>query len=284
MDTLDGHVSDDEMVYAPLQQFGWQVDSVSWHRNDVDWSQYDVVLIRSTWDYHSCPEEFLRKLTVIEASGTLLLNPLELVRWNIHKTYLYDLEQKGIQIVPSIWPERIDREQIYFALDDFSAEEIIIKPTISAGAHNTFRISLTREQSEITRIVETLHNTDCVIQPFIRSVITEGEFSVFYFGGNYSHTVLKTPKANDFRVQEEHGGIIRSVSPEPTLLECGRQILNVLQSKPFYARIDLVRGDDGYFKLMELELIEPSLYFRTDPASPVRFARALTDWMSCKVL
>lgn len=283
MDTLDGFVSDDELVHAPLQQFGWQIDSVPWRKDNIDWAQYDAVLIRTTWDYHSDPEKFLQKLEEISSSGTLLLNPLDLVTWNIHKTYLFDLEQKGIRIVPSLWPQRIDREQLYFALDDFGSNEIIVKPLISAGARNTFRISCYQESS-IARIVEILKDTECVIQPFIPNVITEGEFSVFYFGGSYSHTVLKTPKQQDFRVQEEHGGFIRSVIADPVLLEYSQQVLNLLESTPFYARVDWVRGDDGKFHLMELELIEPSLYFRTDSSSPVRFARAFEEWMSCKAL
>ncbi len=280
MDTLDGYVSDDELVYQPMRELGWHIDSVSWHRTGVDWSQYDAVLIRTTWDYHKNHEKFLETLNAISLSGTRLVNPFELVKWNIHKTYLRDLEWKGIRIVPAFWPERIDREQLYFALDEFGAEEIVVKPLISAGARNTFRIRYDDAGSVVEEAVNTLAGKECMIQPFMQRVLTEGEYSVFYFGGSYSHAVLKTPKQFDFRVQEEHGGIIRSVViPDPILLEQSQRVLNVLDRLPLYARVDWVRDQYGEYCLMELELIEPSLYFRTDPASPMRFAHAFDAWM-----
>lgn len=279
MDTLDGYVSDDDLVYAPMHELGWRIDSVSWHRDDVDWRIYDAVLIRTTWDYHKDFEKFLDKLAVIDAS-TRLLNPLELVRWNINKLYLCDLEQKGIPTVPAVWPDRIDREQLYFALEEFETSEIVVKPVISAGARNTFRLSKNDPEKMIDEAVHSLAGKVCVIQPFLQNVIREGEFSVFYFGGTYSHTVLKTPKPYDFRVQEEHGGVIRSVTPEPLLIDHGREVLDVLDTTPLYARVDWVRDNDGEYRLMELELIEPSLYFRTDPVSSIRFAQVFDHWMT----
>ncbi|HKI45778.1 MAG TPA: hypothetical protein VKA08_10655 [Balneolales bacterium] len=280
MDTLDGYVSDDELVYQPMRELGWHIDSVSWHRTGVDWSQYEAVLIRTTWDYHRNHEKFLATLNAVNRSGTRLLNPFELVRWNIHKTYLRDLECKGIRIVPALWPGKIDREQLYFAMDEFGAEEIVVKPVVSAGARNTFRIRYDNMESGVEEAVNLLAGKECMIQPFIHNIITEGEYSVFYFGGSYSHAVLKTPKQYDFRVQEEHGGILRSVViPDPILLKRSQKVLDVLDRLPFYARVDWVRDTYEEYSLMELELIEPSLYFRTDPASPVRFAQAFDAWM-----
>lgn len=279
MDTLDGYVCDDELVYQPMRELGWNIDSVSWHRTDVDWSQYDAVLIRTTWDYHRYYEKFIETLKAINRSGTCLVNPLELVIWNIHKTYLRDLEWKGIRVVPAIWPEKIDREQLYFAMEEFGVKEIVVKPVVSAGARNTFRIRNDDAESVAEEAVDVLTGRECMIQPFMQNVITEGEYSVFYFGGSYSHAVLKTPKQSDFRVQEEHGGMIGPVIPDPGLLERSRKVLEVLAILPLYARVDWVRDKDGEYYLMELELIEPSLYFRTDPASPVRFARAFEAWM-----
>ena len=116
-------------------------------------------------------------------------------------------------------------------------------------------------------------------QPFVRSVVEEGEFSLFFFGGAYSHTALKTPKAHDFRVQEEHGGWIRAVEPEPALRALAEDVMDAVAPTPLQARVDLVRMEGDRFALMELELIEPSLYFRTDAASPDRFAHAFDAWM-----
>ena len=108
----------------------------------------------------------------------------------------------------------------------------------------------------------------------------EGEFSLFYFGDTYSHTILKTPKQDDFRVQEEHGGRLKKVEPEKALQKIGKEILDQLEPQPLYTRIDFVRTAEDGFALMELELIEPSLYFNMDPESPERFANVFDDWMN----
>ena len=112
------------------------------------------------------------------------------------------------------------------------------------------------------------------------SIIEEGEFSLFYFNRTYSHTILKTPESGDFRVQEEHGGRIISVTPEQKALQCAMEVLETLNVSLLYARIDLVREETGDYALMELELIEPSLYFRMDPIASTRFAQALAEMVS----
>jgi glutathione synthase/RimK-type ligase-like ATP-grasp enzyme len=117
-----------------------------------------------------------------------------------------------------------------------------------------------------------------MVQPFVNAIVDEGEYSLFYFGGVYSHTILKSPKRGDFRVQEEHGGRITAVAPEHDLRETADNIVASI-SQLLYARVDLVRNDSGKFLLMELELIEPALYFRMDEESPRRFATALDELM-----
>lgn len=114
-----------------------------------------------------------------------------------------------------------------------------------------------------------------MVQPFMSAIVTEGEFSLFFFGSEYSHAILKTPKTGDFRVQEEYGGQLQRIEPEPLLLALSRQALAAIPAATLYARIDWVRAGEG-FALMELELIEPSLYFNLDSQAAERFARVLT--------
>ena len=120
---------------------------------------------------------------------------------------------------------------------------------------------------------------EMLAQPFVDAIVDEGEFSLFYFDGSLSHTILKTPQTDDFRVQEEHGGIITAVTPEEKLVQCGAQVMEALGETPLYARPDFVRTPEGGFALMELELIEPALYFRMDEGSPMRFASAFVRRM-----
>ncbi|MFP5287522.1 MAG: RimK family alpha-L-glutamate ligase [Thermoanaerobaculia bacterium] len=272
-DDLAGYVTDDALAEAPLAELGWAVEHVPW-RQPGGWERYEAVVIRSTWDYHKHPEEFLAVLEEIGRSGARLANPLELVRWNARKTYLRDLESRGLPVVPTVW----DRHPDAGLFDELDADEIVVKPVISASAFHTYR--LRRGDRWSGEMEAAFAGREVMAQPFLRSIVEEGEFSLFYFGGKLSHTVLKSPKEEDFRVQEEHDGLIRKVDPPGHLVEVGHRIVESLPVPLLYARVDLARLDSGGYALMELELIEPSLYFRTDPESPRRFARAFDDWMN----
>jgi len=281
MDDLEGFVSDDELTIGHLHDLGWTVEMASWHKA-YNWSQFDVVVIRTTWDYQNDPDAFLAVLESIDRSGARLENSLELVRWNMQKTYLRDIEAKGASIVPTLWEEgALDTTKLGSFFDQLDAEEIIIKPIIGANADHTFRLPRSRNNAKMAVLEEIFRRRAYMVQPFMRRIVEEGEFSLIYFEGMHSHTILKTPKTNDFRVQEEHGGNIRSVVAEPELLHSGQHVIDSLPQRPLYARVDFVRTKQSTFSLMELELIEPALYFRMDADSPMRFAHALTTRVRC---
>lgn len=276
MDNLANYVSDDELAIAPLNELGWQVETISWRDKTIDWSDFEAVIIRTPWDYQKSPKEFLEILREITASKARLENPLKIVEWNLSKLYLRELENVGIKIVPTIWDEKTADEMSFQNwLAHFNANEIIIKPIISATAEFTYRLK--EFSPELTEIFE---NRAFMVQPFMQNIVSEGEFSLFYFGGIYSHTILKTPKPQDFRVQEEHGGIITQVTPSDKLLDATRKVLDFIAPKPLYARVDFVRDETDNFCLMELELIEPALYLRMDKNAPKRFAKVIDNWMT----
>ena len=271
-----GFVIDDELSYPPLASLGWRVEAISWRMPSVDWSLFDAVVVRSTWDYIADPNAFLAVLTEIERAGTLLFNALDLVRWNIRKTYLRDLAQRGVPVVPTIWRERLAPHELLELLGEVGSDEVVIKPVIGLNAHGVFRVNAQSARQPSADLVAQYAEREFMVQPFLSHVISEGEFSLFYFNGVLSHAILKTPKQHDFRVQEEHGGVIRAIQAESGLREAGDTALRALDSIPLYARADFVRAnhDDGFW-LMELELIEPSLYLRMDVDAPERFAQAL---------
>jgi hypothetical protein len=282
MDNLDEFVVYDHLLFEPLKELGWQAEEVSWRKNDVDWNHFDAVIIRSPWDYQKNPKAFLEVLSEIEQSDALLENSLEIVKWNIDKTYLRDLESHGVEIVPSRWHKSFNADLFPAIFSDLKSEEIVIKPTISAGADDTFRIHKSNYDIFIDDLKSTFKNRPFLVQPFMENITAEGEFSVFFFGDTYSHTILKTPKTNDFRVQEEHGGRLTLVEPEDDLLNVARTMRDMIEPEPLYTRADYVRTANDSFALMELELIEPSLYFNMDPESPKRFAKAFDKWMKKK--
>ena len=282
MDNLDEFEVYDDLLIAPLSRRGWSVEMVSWRDRKVDWNAFEAVIIRSPWDYQQDAELFMNVLKEIDDSSARLENPLELVQWNIDKTYLRELQEKGILIVPTLWGAELGREQLNEAFEQLGKPELVIKPTISANADDTFRIKRELDSKTENEILRTFHNRAYMIQPFMNGIVAEGEFSLFYFGGEYSHTILKTPGEGDFRVQEEHGGILKSVEPETQLLKRAQQTMAGMDPQPLYARADYVRTEANDFALMELELIEPSLYFNMDPESPERFARIFARWMRTK--
>jgi glutathione synthase/RimK-type ligase-like ATP-grasp enzyme len=279
MDHLDDFECYDELTLPHLKDLGWQVEMVSWRADNIDWDQYKAVIIRSPWDYQDDAAAFANRLTEIEASKAELLNSKSTCEWNINKTYLRELESKGAAIVPTLWPEHFDANQLAGYFTHFKTEQIILKPLVSANADNTFWLKKSNYADKVNELEQCFKAREFMVQPFMQSVIDEGEFSLFYFAHQYSHCILKTPKADDFRVQEEHGGRLKAVEPEPKLLEQAEQILKLVSPKTLYARVDVVRHGEQ-FALMELELIEPSLYFNMDSQSPKRFAQALNDWLS----
>ena len=276
-DNLEGYVIDDDLCYAPLRKLGLNPETISWRNAQMDWSEFVGAIVRSTWDYQRNLPAFLSTMDRIAAS-TRLANPIEIVRWNSNKTYLQDLEQRGARIAPTIWKEEgIDNSDLAQCYDEFETDTIVVKPTVSANAENT--ICLTRGQNPSPELLAVFKERPSMVQPFMQGIVEEGEFSLFYFNRAYSHTILKTPAPQDFRVQEEHGGIIRAAKPESTLLAAGDRVMALLDKDLLYARIDFVRERDD-FTLMELELIEPSLYLRMDDGAPERFAATVAKWLS----
>ncbi|MBK7500331.1 MAG: hypothetical protein IPI19_14920 [Ignavibacteriales bacterium] len=276
-DNLENFFTYDKLLFEPMKKIGWMAEEISWKNEEVNWNDYNSVIVRSTWDYQNDSEKFLNVLEKINNSSAYLENNLDLMRWNMNKNYLYDLENKGIRIVETIWEKSFNPNTAFQYFDKLKSDEIIIKPNISANADNTFR--LTRE-----KLIEKLHDLEKIfadrefmVQPFMQNIVDEGEYSLFFFNGEFSHCVLKRPKEKDFRVQEEHGGKFKSVVPSEQQKTIGKNIIDKLAVLPLYGRTDLVRTVDNDFALMELELIEPSLYFNMDSESPTRFANAFAE-------
>lgn len=275
-------VTDYDVSYAAMAALGWDVTTVPWRNNGVDWNRFDAVYICTPWDYPQHLAEFIALLETIEESTALLVNPLSLVHWSLQKTYLRDLEQRGVPIVPSLWFEAFDAADVTECFDAFSTTKVVIKPQIGTNATDASLLQSPLSAAQLSRLAETFCDRPFFVQPFVESIRTEGEYSLFYFGGDYSHATVKIPKAGDFRVQEEHGAEVLSIEPEDELLLAGTRVLSAVEPQPVYVRIDLVRGDDAIFRVMELEMIEPSLYLRMDDGAAGRFAAAFDHYYSEK--
>jgi hypothetical protein len=272
-------VMDYALSFEPMAALGWQVETVSWRDPAIDWDNFDAVYICTPWDYPQHATEFIEVLKTIERSSACLVNALSLVHWSLGKTYLRDLEMRGAAIVPSAWYDRIDAADVPTWFTAFATDTLVIKPVVGANAVDTYVLRSPLGPDVLSLLMGRFAKQAFFVQPFIESVQSEGEYSLFFFSGAYSHAILKTPKAGDFRVQEEHGADIQSIEPEPELIASARRVLELVEPQPVYVRADFVRGSDGRFLLMELELIEPALYLRTDPMAASRFAAAFDAHM-----
>ena len=274
---LEGFFVYDELTVPVFEQAGIQVDTVPW-RDEVDWNQYDAVIVRSTWDYQQAPDAFMACLQRIASSSALLINPFDLMQWNIKKTYLKDLADKSVSVVPTLWYTGLEAESVMHALSHFDTHTLIVKPVLSANADDTFKITRDAYQEDVADVKHLFVDREIMIQPFLDAIVDEGEYSLFYFGGRYSHAIVKRPAKGDFRVQEEHGGQLATYTPEASVLGIAQQALDAMPADSLYARVDVVRAKNGW-AIMELELIEPSLYFNLDEDAPKRFVDAFIRYM-----
>ncbi|MEO1246947.1 MAG: hypothetical protein AAFX56_14795 [Pseudomonadota bacterium] len=275
MSSLTDFVSDADASVPAMAALGWEVEYVPWRTPDADWNRFDMVYLCTPWDYQDDPDAYLAVLENIDASKALLVNPLDTVRWNLDKRYLRDLERQGTAIVPSVWHTGWSADIVDRAFDEFAVERIVLKPQVGANADFTYVLDRHVCRDRFEELAAVFADRPLFAQPFIASIQTEGEYSLFYFGGAYSHAIVKQPAAGDFRSQEEHGAEISGVEADPELERIASAMLSRLPLPSVYARADFVRGAGDEFLLMELELNEPSLYFRVDSSSPARFAAAL---------
>ena len=274
LEEIGDFVIDDALAITELRRRGWTAEEVPWSV-PTDWSRYDLVVIRTTWDYYDRASEFMAVLEQIEASGAILENPRSVVAWNLDKQYLRGLEARGVPMLPSVWGRGGTPDDFAALFHTLQVGELVIKPTISGGARDTFRLTAPLDDATRTLLATTFANRDWFAQPFVRAVLDEGEYSLFYFNGTLSHAIQKVPRAGDFRVQEEHGGEIIAVPATGELQRVADLVLEAIAPVPLQVRIDLIRRDDGALALMEVELIEPSLYLRMHPDAPAAFADAL---------
>ena len=269
----------DHLLIEPMKSNGLELSFLPWDEKDIDWNDYDYVIVRSTWDYQSRLNDFIGVLNKIENSDAMLINPIKAIKWNIKKSYLIDLEKRGVSIIPSIFQKEYDPEVIYDTFQKFDCDKIILKPVVGANASFTELIRRSDLKNSQEKLQSNYSNRPFIIQPFFESVITKGELSLIFFNNKLSHGISKIPKMGDFRVQEEHGGIISLVNRvNNNILDFCDKILTNLPEICFYARIDLLLENDFPF-LMEVELIEPSLYFNLKPGSNNFFATELVKYL-----
>ena len=267
---------DDLLAAAACEARGIHVSAAVWDDPGVDWSSYDAVVIRSTWDYHRRAAEFIDWLEELVATGAHVWNPVPLLRWNANKRYLESLAHRGVPTVPTAWLTTPSESSLATVMDDRGWTDVVVKPVISATAHGTHRVRRPDADGSTTPLGAGMHGGEYLVQPFLPEIQTSGEWSLIFFRGRFSHSVRKRPATDDFRVQTEFGGSSLTEPAPGAVIAAGATVLDAVEGPWLYARVDGVETGHG-FLLMELEMLEPMLFFDRDADAPARFADALSD-------
>ena len=231
----------------------------------------DLILPLVAWGYHRDHARWMTACATWRAAGLPMLNPPAVLTWNSDKSYLKRLGDAGIPIPPTLWSDRVTPDQVETAFDALGTDDLVIKPRISGGGWQTTRLARGDTLTEAP-------DGPALIQPFIASLQTEGELSLLFFGGRLSHAVRKRPRSGEFRIQQQFGGLYApEPDPDPVALELARRVLATVEEELLYARIDLARGAEGQWLLMEAELIEPDFYLNHAPDGGAAFVAAVAD-------
>ena len=244
---------------------------VAWTDHVTDASgltDFPLVLGVLTWGYYERHPDWLAATRLWGEAGVRIANPASVLGWNSDKSYLRRLEAAGISIPPTAWSDQVDQAQVDTAFDGFETDTLVVKPTVSGGAWKTVKLSRGEALTDAP-------DGPAMIQPFLPELVANGELSLLFFGGRFSHAVMKRAKAGDFRVQVQHGGDYVHV-PEPPAgaLALAEKVLAAIEEPLLYARIDMVESGSNWI-LMEAELVEPDFYLLQAPDGGRMFAEAV---------
>jgi glutathione synthase/RimK-type ligase-like ATP-grasp enzyme len=277
---------DDLPLHAALRDRGVRVHTPAWDA-PADWEEHRLVVIRTTWDYWDRRDAFVQWASTV-ADVSTLHNPPEVIRWNTHKSYLRTLEQRGLPLAPTVWIDPSASVDVAALMAERGWRRAFFKPVVGANAWRTLRFdasppSIANAQRWIDGISD---HEGMMLQPYLTTVEEEGEYSIILFDGRVSHGVLKTPQPGDYRVQDDWGASDAPFEPTDTMRDIAHraiaitsEILN-LERPLLYARLDLLRDLDGRLCVNELELVEPSLFFRHSAEAVTMFADAIMDRMA----
>ena len=254
----DSFERDEEMgkLVPAFAAQGMELDLIRWRDAAEKADDYDAMLPLLVWDYFEGNEAAFTAEMAKAETKTKLFNNFKTLRWNANKSYLDELENHGAPVISTITVKRVTETGVSRAFEELKTETLVIKPQVGGGA---WRQVLYKKGDPFPNKGD-LPPEGAMIQAFLPSVVKEGEYSFLYFGGQFSHGLIKRPKSGDYRIQSLYGGTEVTYEPSSQERASAREVLDALDFTPLYARVDLLRGRDGKLKLIELEMIEPYLY------------------------
>ena len=267
----------DLQVVESLKSSGAEVHPLPWDGDGVEWKAFDLVVLRSCWNYQLHPEKFQRWIDQIEREKVNLANPAKTARWNLHKGYLNELCRQGVETPETFWVPKGSTYDLLSLLKAKGWNKAVVKPAISANALNTFLFSVSDAAQQQAKFDALAAQGDMLIQKFIPEIQEQGEWSLVFFNKEFSHAVIKRPASKDFRVQHDFGGTATHAAPPSFVLHQAKKILDLIEEPLLFARVDGVVTENK-FLLMELELIEPVLFLEKENGSAQAFAEAMVSY------
>lgn len=268
-------LTEDKLLKKELELLGLNVIIKDWKSKKFDWTKAEYAIFRSTWDYFDNFKLFSKWLEKNKYE-IKFINSLEIIKWNLDKVYLLELQEKGINIAPTILIKKNQPTTLKKLFEDTGWQEAVLKPTVSGAARHTYRINRNSYNDYEEIFKGLICNEDFLFQEFIKNIISKGELSLIVIGGKYTHAVKKTAKKGDFRVQDDHGGKVEVYHAKDKEIEFAEQCINLCLEIPLYARVDIAYDNNNELSLVELELIEPELWFRNNKKSAKLLAEKIS--------
>ncbi|MCT4698796.1 ATP-grasp domain-containing protein [Tenacibaculum haliotis] len=267
-------LDEDNYVKVALERIGLKVGRLSWDDATFNWATTKYILFRTTWDYFDRYDEFSKWLNNV-SKQTVLLNSEAIIRWNIDKHYLQDLQKKEVHICESYFIETTEKRSLQELATKHQLNEFVLKPCISGGGRHTYRINTQNISDHEAVFKQLIPKEALILQPFQHNIVEKGEISLIVINGKFTHAVLKIAKKGDFRVQDDFGGSVYDYTPTQLEISFAEKAVKACDNLPIYARVDVFTDNNNNLALAELELIEPELWFRKNPKAADELAKGI---------
>jgi glutathione synthase/RimK-type ligase-like ATP-grasp enzyme len=268
----------DQFLIPELAKHSITAKAVIWDDKTVNWNDFDYLVFRNTWDYYEKEIQFNDWLDYIQEAGIKTLNAIEIIQRNKHKFYLQDLKNQGIKILPTVFIDKTPELDLVQIIPN-EWEKAVIKPAYSAGSYYTEVFEVAQIQQINLQYRPIAKEKELLLQKFMPEIVSQGETSFIFFNKKFSHCVNKKPADGDFRVQIQYGGNYTALEPSPELITQAQAVVNTFDEKLLYARVDgIIIGNQLH--LMEIECIEPDLYFNHSADAQNKFVNAILELIS----
>ncbi len=265
----------DQLLIPELMKKNIVAKAVIWNDSSINWQDFDVLIFRNTWDYYEKQTEFDLWLEKIEKLGVRTLNPISIINQNKHKFYLKDFEKQGIKILPTVFIDKTENLNLSSIIPK-NWEKAVIKPAYSGGSYQTQLFDIKDIDIINEEYISIASKKELLLQEFMPEIKTLGETSFIFFNKKFSHAVNKQAVNGDFRIQKQFGGIYTSTECDSEIIEKAQKIVNTFSEDLMYCRVDGIIIDNE-LHLMEVECIEPDLYFNLAEGSINKFVDAILD-------